>query len=626
MEKEYHLPVLDEGRTYQNPLAFVGREKPPTNPDPYILKFAGQYYCYSSDKHGVNISRSKDLVHWTYLGLTAKEEDKQEYWAPCVIYDNGTFYMYCSNMSGEKEDHHKEFLQLYTSAAPEGPFTYRKTFFNKFSIDAHVVKDHDGEVYLFYAVNDYMGTDGSYSGTSILVDRLIDFTELAHEEKPVVLPSIDEEVYAANRFGDGRDWYTIEGGFFFRRHLTAYLMYAANAFVHENYFLGYSTAQANTGISDMEWKKYPDDFTFEPLVRRNEIVEGTGHNSVAKAPNLVDDWLVYHGREAAEELIEGKEQRTMRIDPILYNGDYLRTNAPSYKMQDAPEPAYLSVEGGMDKFEKSMCRGAGFFTVDFPFPYYLMEADLCADLTHMGGRYGVLLSYQDPANYLEVEIDSGKRRLTAWEVRNNFREALASARLSANYNHEVLHNIKAERTFTSYRVLLDDVPLLKFTGSLNGNKIGCLAKYTVMYCPYLAATPHAELFGDRLHHLPGLYNSSDCLHLTDSAVTVHSKQEAAILEKTASGDSMKMVEFTLNAAGSRAEIIVKEGGRETTAAIYDQPGTYTVYIKKKNNRTAVFSDGHYRMLEGFGQEGQQLVFKLFKAEILSYEFTLLSKE
>ena len=67
-----------------------------------------------------------------------------------------------------------------------------------------------------------MGTDEYRPGTSILVDRLIHFTELAGEEKPVVTPSIKEEMFEENRFGDERDWYTVEGAFFLRRHNRAY--------------------------------------------------------------------------------------------------------------------------------------------------------------------------------------------------------------------------------------------------------------------------------------------------------------------------------------------------------------------------------------------------------------------
>ena len=79
---------------------------------------------------------------------------------------------------------------------------------------------------------------------------------------------------------------------------------------------------------ELEWHKYPDPYTFCPLLKRNGQVEGTGQNTVAKAPNLVDEWIVYHGRNAADELVLGTEQRNMRIDPLYFNGRHMMCSGP----------------------------------------------------------------------------------------------------------------------------------------------------------------------------------------------------------------------------------------------------------------------------------------------------------
>ena len=79
----------------------------------------------------------------------------------------------------------------------------------------------------------------------------------------------------------------------------------------------------------MNWKKYPSESVWHPLLKKNDNVEGTGHNTVAKAPNMADDWIVYHGRFASEELVEGTEQREMRIDPLYFNGEELLCFGPS---------------------------------------------------------------------------------------------------------------------------------------------------------------------------------------------------------------------------------------------------------------------------------------------------------
>ena len=93
--------------------------------------------------------------------------------APCVICDNGRFYMYYSSLSLDDTDDHLHFLKVAIADRPEGPFAYAKTLFDKFSIGAHVVSDAAGHI-LFYSVNDYMGNDSSRPGTVILEDRMRD--------------------------------------------------------------------------------------------------------------------------------------------------------------------------------------------------------------------------------------------------------------------------------------------------------------------------------------------------------------------------------------------------------------------------------------------------------------------
>ena len=82
-----------ENKTFCNPVKFSD-EKRHTNPDPFILRWCGKYYCYATDESGVKVSVSKDLVNWEYKGYAIREEGYKDYWAPSVLYWNGTFYMY----------------------------------------------------------------------------------------------------------------------------------------------------------------------------------------------------------------------------------------------------------------------------------------------------------------------------------------------------------------------------------------------------------------------------------------------------------------------------------------------------------------------------------------------------
>lgn len=646
MERKYHLPVLEEEGQYQNPLAYPWDTEVPTNPDPYVIRYGGKYYCYSSGREGVNVSVSENLREWRYLGKTAKEEDKHEYWAPCVIYDNGTFYMYCSNTAADTDDCHQEFLQLYTSQSPEGPFTYQKTFFERFSIDAHVVKDTDGEVYLFYSVNDYMGTDEYHSGTVILVDRLIHYTELAGEVRPVVLPSMEEEVYEKNRFGDGRDWHTIEGAFFFRHHRRAYMMYAANAYVRENYFLGYSSADAEARIADMDWRKYPDEGTFVPFIRRNEKVEGTGHNSVIKAPDLVNDWIVYHGRNQEEELIQGIEQRKMRIDPLLYNGDRLITNAPSYEVQDGPGSASFetyNVEKNSD-FREYMAGGLRKQVLEKTFTNYVLEADIRCELTHMGGRYGLLLWYQDEENYMELLLHSGKGQIEITQTRQNIVSTLGRCGLDIGYNHDAIHNIQVIRNYAQFKITLDTVPKLMIETELPPGKVGTVSRYTDAEAIHFAVTAHTELYGETLRFMPRMFKSSGIIKCSEEKLGTPSGREVTLVEAERTLSCMKEIEVGLRSREAKVSLSLTDEKSKDGIRIYiDTQKIYveevskgektllgemehdehllTVYIKNRNGCIAAYVNGIPFLSQETGYMECRLHITLKNADIYGYSLT-----
>ena len=647
MNKNYHLPRLNRQSFYTNPAAYTEPGTIPTNPDPYVIKFNGIYYCYSTDENGVNVSSSENLTVWKFLGRVAKEEDKHDYWAPCVIYDNGTFYLYCSNTGISTKDNHQEYLQLYTAASPEGPFTYVKTFFQKFSIDAHVVRDYDGTVYLFYSVNDYMGTDEYRPGTSILVDRLIHFTELAGEEKPVVTPSIKEEMFEENRFGDERDWYTVEGAFFLRRHNRAYLLYAANAYVRENYYLGYSFAEGNTPIPDISWQKYPSDHTYSPLVCRNKMVEGTGHCSVIQAPNLTDDWIIYHGRNQDRPLTAQTEEREMRLDPLYYSGCRLLTNAPSYEAQDCPEPPAYSCFGELDRpdFQSTEQNGIVRKILNRSFENYVMEWDIVGQPTHMGARYGILLSYLDHANYIELLFDSGRRSVTVIEETNHFKKTISSYRLSAVYNHEVSHHIRVLRNYSHFMIYLDGILILEPMIDTAYGKVGFVTRYTSASPAFFAVTEHTGLYGRDLFWLSKIFRSSEPL-LFDTAVHCMTKAPAVLEEIKPARSYKKSIECNLLSSASflRADlyeqdqrvlsILVKggiylivgyEGGHETVVAQcpYTEKN-FTLYFTQKGNKTALYLEHNYYAFQRPADRSQTLRLTAYEIEIVGYETSSLA--
>ena len=80
------------------------------NPDPSIIRVGDDYYIATSTFEwfpGVQIHHSKDLIHWQLVTHPLNRvsqlnmlgvPDSCGVWAPCLSYDNGTFYLVFSNV------------------------------------------------------------------------------------------------------------------------------------------------------------------------------------------------------------------------------------------------------------------------------------------------------------------------------------------------------------------------------------------------------------------------------------------------------------------------------------------------------------------------------------------------
>lgn len=261
-----------------------------SNPDPYAIFHQGMYYVYSTNYYGVNVLRSKDMIVFEHMGFALSDAGYHSYWAPCVFYYKGLFYMYGSSVPVGETDPHLGYMRVATSDSPLGPFTYQRTMCDEFSIDPHVV-EKDGQLYMFYSPNRMEGK----IGTLTVLDKMLDPLTLEGKPRIVVAPSIEQEISTRNRLGDGRDWYTIEGGFYFEDGGTGFLMYSANCFTHEDYFVGYSICDAASPLDEAVFSKYPSDTTYNPLIGKDEYFTGCGHNSMITGPNG-ELLIVYHGR------------------------------------------------------------------------------------------------------------------------------------------------------------------------------------------------------------------------------------------------------------------------------------------------------------------------------------------
>ncbi len=288
--------------------------------DPYILADEGMYYIYVSGDDGVEAYECETLQGvWRYKGIVCSFENCRNFWAPSIIKYEGTYYMYVSCDEGDKWEH----MMVVSSDSPLGPFSNRKELYDRFSIDSHIVQTEAG-LFLFYAEDN---KEGEKIGTRIFVDKMIDPYTPAHICREILTPSFPEEMFESNRYGDGRDWYTLEGAFWFREGEYQYLIYSAGCYMNDTYHLGYAVAKSDEAdLTKVDWTKHSANGKFDPLMIKNEYEEGTGHNSVIKIGEQY--YVVYHARDYEKDGNPYWNHRTGRICPMQVKDGILTLTHP----------------------------------------------------------------------------------------------------------------------------------------------------------------------------------------------------------------------------------------------------------------------------------------------------------
>jgi len=286
--------------------------------DPYILKAKdGRYYVYTSG--GYLISSDQLFSGWQYHGVCLDMPDQKMCWAPCVVELDEQYMMYYSSLDQDSNDPHNQRLRVAQAESPRGPFHYVKDLLPPFSIDPHMVQNASG-LYMFYSGNDYMA---KRAGTLILCDKMTNPYTLEGNPVCVARPTLDEEIFEKNRFGNHKNWHTVEGAFYFHKDNTHFLMYSGACYQNQSYYIGYYTAHGtqDADLRTLPWKKYPNENTYYSVMNKaNGFVEGMGHNSVLYENGKY--YIIYHGRDIGSRS-DTQDTRCARIDELMVNGDRL---------------------------------------------------------------------------------------------------------------------------------------------------------------------------------------------------------------------------------------------------------------------------------------------------------------
>lgn len=309
-------------------------------PDPAIIRAPdGFYYAYATQtvRHGqwvnVQVARSSDLVSWEHLGDALPEKPEwaqttQDFWAPSVIRDGSTYYLYYSATPDVCHAHERgHALAVATASSPAGPF-----------VDM-------GMPLLLGAGFEYidpMAFDDPATGKRLLywgsgfqpirVQELApDRLSFARGSEPVSLIWPNGEDGGFPRLVEAA-WVILHDGFY-------YLFYSGDNCCGPDAEYGVMVARSRSATGPFETLEQARGVKHSLMLERSDRWLAPGHNCV------VDDragrqWMLYHAvdvnrpRQSQDHAINSR--RVMLIDPIEWIDGWPRIGTPSEDCRPAP--------------------------------------------------------------------------------------------------------------------------------------------------------------------------------------------------------------------------------------------------------------------------------------------------
>ena len=148
------------------------------HPDPSIVRVGEDYYLATSTFEwwpGVRLHHSRDLVHWELIEYPLNRTSQldlrgvgasQGIWAPCLTYDNGTFYLVYTIVKAFYCNMYDTNNYLVTATDIHGPWS-EPVALNNFGFDPSLFHDEDGRKYMVSMVTDHR-VPKKYAGRLVL--------------------------------------------------------------------------------------------------------------------------------------------------------------------------------------------------------------------------------------------------------------------------------------------------------------------------------------------------------------------------------------------------------------------------------------------------------------------------
>ncbi|TDQ43015.1 glycosyl hydrolase family 43 [Aureibacillus halotolerans] len=249
--------------------------------DPEARTYGGKHWVYVTrsiteytKQMNLEAFSSENLIDWEkHEGIIEMKDFPwiwRAVWAPTIIEHKGKYYLiFASN--DIQSDEETGGLEIAVADTPEGPFRgyLGKPLVDKFiygaqPIDAHLFKDDDGTIYLYYG-------GWRHCNVAKMNDDMTGFEPLPDGE---IFRSITPDRY-------------VEGPCMLKKDGLYYFMWSMGNWTDGSYSVGY-------GVSESPFGPFENKGTV--IQKQEPIADGPGHHGFLHLEDT-DEWLiVYHRR------------------------------------------------------------------------------------------------------------------------------------------------------------------------------------------------------------------------------------------------------------------------------------------------------------------------------------------
>lgn len=249
--------------------------------DPEARRYNGRYYIYVTQSYtgyrkqkNIDMFSSADLVNWekheNIIDMSGFPYVWQATWAPTIIEKDGKYYLIFASNDIQGNDEIGG-LEIAVSDKPEGPFKAHlgrpliDRFINKAQpIDAHLFKDDDGKIWLYYG-------GWSHCNVAMMNDTMDGFVPFEDGEifKEITPPSY------------------VEGPCMIKCKDTYLFTWSSGGWTNGTYHVNAAVSKSPLG---------PFENPTTVVERDGVVADGPGHHGFLHVEETDEWFLVYHRR------------------------------------------------------------------------------------------------------------------------------------------------------------------------------------------------------------------------------------------------------------------------------------------------------------------------------------------